>query len=740
MATSPIADNYIENIRNRAFAGYSTAGASNLPVVPDPFADDNVNRSFLQFKIGGGGSSQSSSPAREDNNGGSENDILGQTLQGIGVPDPRPDKDFPDTIAGYIESKIADYMDFPTAVNPLTQTERATGVPKAFSTFMSLPMMGMVALGAKASQANLENIQEQAIAGKKGYSVGLLNNSIVGISPGPLGFGSVQSGMYGTAPPGLTQAQHEQNVQAALEAHAAEIAQGQAIPDITGTYNDMTFGSPDGADLAANVTGMVFSYDVNPLNPELGKVKNPVMTKEDLPVTMGGFSSSDFGFDPDFGYDPYDDTTPSVAVDMFDDPPDASYDTPPGIGPGPATPSYGGGGGGMANTGTDDTGESPTGGSPTAGGGFDADADGDGPGDGEDSGQGDAAGSEAGTYKLGGRINMQSGGTAVTEGFVNKDPASVSDDMSIADNRYTSVKAGSFVVNQPANKANEKMLDKVVGEATKRTKMKKGGKTGMVDVALSDGERLIEPEVVAAIEKKHGKGFLDKLNDAGKPEVKRRQAKYGEKIGAAQGSFITDQGMELSDVGDDVDMQEYMPVSDELKAKLSKFAAKKPQRGQIKSFIKSLSPEDKLTVLFLTETTSNADPIESMEAIGEVVKNRMNSDYYDFKGIKTLDDALLKQTSRGAFHFSGLEPKNFWPRTKDVKKGLANKGLAKAYAAAQNTLDPETEGASRLPANTLFYTRKDAPSQWMRDSKKLEFSTELGGHEFYRTFAAPELP
>jgi len=64
MATSPIADNYIENIKNRAFTGYSTAGASNRPVVPDPFADDDTNRSFLQFKIGGGGGggSQPSSP------------------------------------------------------------------------------------------------------------------------------------------------------------------------------------------------------------------------------------------------------------------------------------------------------------------------------------------------------------------------------------------------------------------------------------------------------------------------------------------------------------------------------------------------------------------------------------------------------------------------------------------------------------------------------------------------------
>ena len=339
-----------------------------------------------------------------------------------------------------------------------------------------------------------------------------------------------------------------------------------------------------------------------------------------------------------------------------------------------------------------------------------------------------------------GLVPFKEGGS-VTSGFKNVDPDSVSEAQSIADNRYTTVKAGSFVVNQPANEANEKRLNKIVADASKTAKMKKGGKAGMVDVALSDGERLIEPEVVAQIEKKHGKGFLDKLNNEGKPEVTRRQAKYGEKIGAAHGGgFLADQGMEHSDVGEDTPMEDYLPVSDELKAKLSKFAAKKPQRGQIKQFIKSLSPEDKLTVLFLTETQSTTDPLESMEAIGEVVKNRIGSNYYDFKDIKTLDDALLKQTRKGAFHFSGLEPSTLYARAKEVKKGLADKGLAKAYAAAQNVLDPETEGASRLPANTVFYTRKDAPSQWMRESKDLEFSTELGEHEFYRTFAAPELP
>ena len=135
-----------------------------------------------------------------------------------------------------------------------------------------------------------------------------------------------------------------------------------------------------------------------------------------------------------------------------------------------------------------------------------------------------------------GLVPFREGGD-VTEGFVNKDPEIVSDAQSIADNRYTSVKAGSFVVNQPANEKNKKKLDKIVADASKTAKMKKGGKAGMVDVALSDGERLIEPEVVAAIEKKHGKNFLDNLNDKGKPEVKRRQAKYGEKIGAADGGF-----------------------------------------------------------------------------------------------------------------------------------------------------------------------------------------------------------
>ena len=737
-----------------AFAGYSSSKSSVVPGAPNPFSDeDDVNRSYTQFSIRR--PSASSQNTSSDNDRSDADDIIDAALQIGGVPDPRIDKDYPDTLLGYIESKFDDYFGIPEKVNPLTGTVRATGVPKALTAMMPLPMSALIAVAGYASQKNLENIFSEAKKGTKGYGVGLLNNQMVGYSPGmlsELGLGPVMSGMVDNVPPGLTAAQHQQNIIDALA--AVDFTNLDTIPDITSAYNIASYGAVEGANIGMGSLadqGVVYSYTDNPYGA--GSIKTPVTSGTGTFVTginspWAGYGPSDLDFDPGFGYTDVEDVlgNPPTTYDDVGIPIDSSVDFDLDLDVsglkserGPSAP----GGGSSPSGNTGNTGTTGNTGSTSMG----SNSGMSGPGDMGSSSDSDAssdqqADEDAGIdWAAGGRIGMQNGGTAITEGFVNKDPSTVPDDMSIADNRYTSVKAGSFVVNQPANEKNKKMLDKVVGEATKRTKMKKGGKTSMVDVALSDGERLIEPEVVAVIEKKHGKSFLDKINDEGKPEVKRRQAKYGEKIGAALGGgFLADQGMERGDVGEDMPMEDYLPVSDELKEKLSKFAAKKPQRGQIKQFIKSLSPEDKLTVLFLTETTSNVDPIESMEAIGEVVKNRMNSDYYDFKGIKTLDDALLKQTSRGAFHFSGLEPKNFWPRTKDVKKGLANKGLAKAYAAAQNVLDPETEGARRLPANTLFYTRKNAPSQWMRESKDLEFSTELGGHEFYRTFAAPEFP
>ena len=142
----------------------------------------------------------------------------------------------------------------------------------------------------------------------------------------------------------------------------------------------------------------------------------------------------------------------------------------------------------------------------------------------------------------GGRIGYAMGTPKVTQGFINKDPDSVTDEQSIADNRYTSVPEGTMIMNQPSNDKYEKQLDKLVAEAKRNVKLS-DKRPKMIEVALSDGERSIHPEYVAYIEKKKGKGYLEKLNDEGKPEVSRRQAKYGSKIqGAQYGGIQTDRG------------------------------------------------------------------------------------------------------------------------------------------------------------------------------------------------------
>ena len=757
--TSPVAQAYIDSVSRAAFAGYNdSAAAGQTPDIPNPLEDTDPNRSYTQFNIFRQQQRSETSSSSSSGDNGGDNDTMSpeeyakqveyfKNNKFAGVSNKN--KVYEDSIAGWLEEKIDKAVAPKVKFNDLTQTYRVTS-PGGGINMMLGPLAPFVAIGSFLSQKNLENIQEQVIAGKKGFGIGLLDNAIIGASPLPEfmqdtifdpGYGSL-SGRIPETPRGYSTSAHLMNIYTALEAQADAVAKGVAIPDITTAYNIATYGSPEGSELYSSVPGGVFSYTQNPLGSQYADVKTPVMVGDsDRPVTLGssGYVGSDLVFDPSFGYDPTDYTTPPVAVDMFDDPSD--FDPAPDMGIGQDGPDRGDnnnnndGGGGGGNTGSDDTG-GPSGGDPSSG-GTDPDANDD---SGMSSGGGGMGGGNDSFRAYGGRIGMRNGGEASPQmGFVNKDPRNVSDSQGIADNRYTSVPQGSFVMNQPANEMYKDDLDVVLGDAEKRAGSPQSD-GNMVDVALSDGERLIRPEVVDFVEKKYGGGFLDNINNTGKPEVQRRQVKYGAKIGAADGGFLADQGMEAKDVGKDVPVGDYQPISEELRAKLTKFAAKKPKRGDIRDFIKSLPPEEKLTVLFLTETQSTTDPIESMEAIGEVVNNRINSNYYDFKNIKTLDDALLKQTKRGAFQFSGLEPSTFFERAKEVKGGTASKGLAKAYAAAQNVLDPETEGANRLDPNTLFYTRKDAPSQWMRESKDLEFSTELGGHEFYRTFASPEFP
>ena len=751
--TNPVVQNYVYNLMGRHFGSYALGQAE---YVPSPF--DDMERGYFQYPIGtpaptveqpeipeasfdesvdyggGDGPSSSTSPGSKAVTTGIQGKINKQ-------------------ISKLFEAKFG----VPKALDPLTGTVRASGPPAILSMMTPPFISGLMGLGAKMSKANLMNLAEMSVAGFPGYSTALMGNQMVGVQPTDTTIGGILLESLGFDIEGYTlsgnigsftnvdQKAYEDalvtsllynkpTLRSPIEALNLGFDPGQSVYRQTEIQNNVAtlLGiDPFGPNFAATPSFQSFADDRGP-----GGLPGSIVGSYDqfgnwAPVTSGmsGFAFS--GMMPgtskakleDAGF--YFHTTPSGQFEMY------SPDTGWGAGGGKGSPhDY------TADSQVKQSGLGTSGGSGPS---FDDSSLGKGGGGGSSpsSGGGDyGGGQEARGVAQGGRVGYAPGGN-VTNGFVNKDPDSVTEQESIADNRHTSVKEGSFIVNQPTNEKYEGMLDSLVAKAQK--KVKKPKDAPMVDVALSDGERHIEPEVVAEIEKMKGKGFLDKLNNKGKPEVKRRQAKYGGGVGLNEGGFL-EQGMEVQDVGDDIPMQDYAPVSDELISKLSKFAKKKPQRSQIKEFIKGLSDEDKLTVLFLTETQSTTDPIESMEAIGEVVQNRMASDYYDFKDIKTLDDALLKQTRRGAFHFSGLEPSTLFARAKEVKKGLASKGLAKATAAAQNVLDPETEGNRRLPVGTVFYTRKDAPSQWMRESKDLEFSTELGGHEFYRTFITREFP
>lgn len=319
-------------------------------------------------------------------------------------------------------------------------------------------------------------------------------------------------------------------------------------------------------------------------------------------------------------------------------------------------------------------------------------------------------------------------------GFVQGPPQQFSDGETVADDQPMQVQEGTFVINAPAVEfAGSDDIRRMILDAYSIAR-EKGLDIGnvdrtiyeeSVDVALSKGEVIVPPALVKII----GLDRLQKINNRGKREVSRRQKE------AAEGGFIDGYAE-----GDLVEPFDYEDPSPEFVKKLSEFGAKKRKRGEIKEFIRSLTPQEAYTVLFLTETSSNSESMQNMENIGYVVRNRIESDYADFKNVNNVYDALLQQTDKGAFQFSGLEPSVMYDRLREVDKGLANLGLRKATSASSNVTDtePDREGYSPIPFNALFYTKPSAGNQWMRNAKNLEYLMESGGHEFYGPFASPE--
>lgn len=127
-----------------------------------------------------------------------------------------------------------------------------------------------------------------------------------------------------------------------------------------------------------------------------------------------------------------------------------------------------------------------------------------------------ARGGKVAGMKKGGKADPVQG-----NGFVEGSPDNYTKAQTVADDENRQVREGSFVLNAPTTEKlqNAGLLPKGVDNPDKKTTIK-ASKGGLMDVALSKGEYVIEPEEAQRI----GYSFLEQLNNQGKPEVDRRQA------------------------------------------------------------------------------------------------------------------------------------------------------------------------------------------------------------------------
>ena len=569
MTVSPAAENYLYNVMGPYYASLALGRSEH---VPSPFED--VERGYFLYPGSGGSSApRAEAPADYTLDESQDREANQSTTTGTQSKLSGTLGKMQTAIEGYITDRVESYMAFPEAVNPLTGTVRATGVSRAISGMMPGFFGPLMEAGYKANMANLSNLAGMSQISDQ-YSTGLIGNQLVGVQPtdttiggmvlDSLGFnveGYTLSGNVGGFTNVDTEAYEAALVSALLDNRPTAYGPGRAVamgldPQVTYSQVELiqetasnlgidpfspssqyAFGGPyapfvdpgAGRPDPTRPGGIVGSYD--PSGNWTGVTSGTYTSTFGLPgmtdfafYNMGpGYSAADMKNLEGTGGTDFSGIDPTGTGGAFTGDP---------VGMADEYDDDGGGGFSSADNDAAEAADDADAGQPS---GNDAGDDDDGGGGGSSSGGGDyGGGQEARGVAQGGRIEYAPGGN-VTNGFVNKDPDSVTEKESIADNRFTSVKEGSFIVNQPTNEKYEGMLDSLVAKAEK--KVKKPKDAPMVDVALSDGERHIEPEVVAQIEKMKGKRFLDKLNDKGKSEVQRRQAKYGGGVGLNEGGI-----------------------------------------------------------------------------------------------------------------------------------------------------------------------------------------------------------
>ena len=565
--TSAYAQNYIYNNLGPYYGAVALSGGTEN--IPSPFED--VARGYFLYGSGARGLLPDGNvvpePTQEEGKDVVDADSTPSTTSKLtGILGQAQD---------YVKSKVEDFMAIPEAVNPLTGTVRATGVSKAIGSMMP-DFFGSFAQAA--GKANMENMYR--LAGKAqtnaGYSTGLINNQLVGVQPtsstfaGKVldAFGIASDGYALTGTPGsfpnVDQDAYEDALTTSLlysgnrpvaYSPARSLAMGLQPGDLG--YMDATYSQTEHKYNVATLLG-IDTFGPNPGLSTSSAFQD--FAKNNSPNSLG--PSIVGSYDAQGNWAPvtnrysgyvFGNTKPGTTKAALEEAGFAFFERPygqfevysPDIGFGP------GGGIGSPFDNTADSQANQGSGATPSGPSFDDSSLGKG-GGGGGGGGGDYGGmGDISAFRSGGRVGYATGTPKVTQGFINKDPDSVTDEQSIADNRYTSVPEGTMIMNQPSNDNNEKQLDKLVAEAKRNVKLS-DKRPKMVDVALSDGERSIHPEYVAYIEKKKGKGYLEKLNNQGKAEVSRRQAKYGEKIGAANGGIQTDRGFVQQTIRPDV--------------------------------------------------------------------------------------------------------------------------------------------------------------------------------------------
>ena len=270
-------------------------------------------------------------------------------------------------------------------------------------------------------------------------------------------------------------------------------------------------------------------------------------------------------------------------------------------------------------------------------------------------------------YSFEDRRGMAEGGAAVQQtGFVEGSPDNFSKSQTVADDVFTQVREGSFVINAPATEKLQKMgvLPTGVDNSNKSDTIK-ASKGGMMDVALSKGEYVLEPEEAQKI----GYSSLNKINNAGKPEVDRRQA-------ASEGGFINgyrDGGTPLPQSSPfrtseiDVIDQPYgglTQLSSLYSEYESKFPSVKEARQTTERMIDQLPAEDVLALAMIGESSVLGD--EGMKATAHVIVNRADSNYRDFAKLADIKDVVKTKTRKGSFQYNVFEPTKFRAALKSV--------------------------------------------------------------------------